>query len=90
MFCSRTCRVWGHAAVFAWSDLILDRSRKLVGLQSPAACATRADGDSDLTLRTATSSTHSPRTLDAVFTPVHGERIGMSKSGVGFLGSVCP
>ena len=34
------------AAVFAWSDLILDRSRKLVGLQSPAACATRAGGDS--------------------------------------------
>jgi len=25
----------------------LDRSRKLVGLQSPAACATRAGGDSD-------------------------------------------
>ena len=28
------------------SDLILDRSRKLVGLQSPASCATRAGGDS--------------------------------------------
>jgi len=39
--------VWGHAAVFAWSDLILDRSRKLVGLQSPAASAARAGGDSD-------------------------------------------
>ena len=26
--------------------LILDRSRKLVGLQSPATCATRAGGDS--------------------------------------------
>ena len=25
----------------------MDRSRKLVGLQSPAACATRAGGDSD-------------------------------------------
>jgi len=34
-------------AFFAWSDLILDRSRKLVGLQSPAACATRVDGYSD-------------------------------------------
>ena len=44
MFRSRIRRVWGHAAIFAWSDLILDRSRKLVGLQSPAACATR---DSD-------------------------------------------
>ena len=28
-------------------DLILDRSRMLVGLQSPAACATRAGGNSD-------------------------------------------
>ena len=32
---------------FAWSVLVLDRSRKLVGLQSPAICATRAGGDSD-------------------------------------------
>ena len=38
MFRSRIRRAWGHAAVFAWSDLVLDRSRKLVGLQSPAAC----------------------------------------------------
>jgi len=45
MFRSRMCRAWGHAAIFAWSDLILDRSRKLVGLQSPAVCATRAGGD---------------------------------------------
>ena len=44
-FRSRTRRVWGHAAIFAWSDLILDRSRKLVGLQSFAACAARAGGD---------------------------------------------
>ena len=42
MFRSRIRRAWGHAAIFAWSDLIFDRSRKLVGLQSPAACATRA------------------------------------------------
>ena len=47
MFRSKIRRVWGQAAIFAWSDLILDRSRKLVGLQSPAACATRAGGDSD-------------------------------------------
>jgi len=47
LFRSRIRRVWGHAATFAWSDLILDRSRKLAGLQSPAACATRAGGDSD-------------------------------------------
>ena len=33
--------MWDHAAVF------LDRSWKLVGLQLPAACATRARGDSD-------------------------------------------
>jgi len=46
MFRSRIRRAWGHAAVFAWSDLALDRSRKPVGLQSPAACATLAGGDS--------------------------------------------
>jgi len=46
MFRSRIRRVWGHAAIFAWSDLILERSSKLVGLQSPAACDTRAGGDS--------------------------------------------
>jgi len=46
MFRSRARRVWGHAEIFARSDLILDRSRKLVGLQLPAACATRAGGDS--------------------------------------------
>jgi len=46
MFRSMIRRTWGHAAVFAWSDLIFDRSRKLVGLQSPAACAARAGGDS--------------------------------------------
>jgi len=34
------------AAVFAWSDLILDRSRKLIGLKSPATFATRSGGDS--------------------------------------------
>ena len=32
MFCSRISRVWGHAVIFAWSDLILDRSRKPVAL----------------------------------------------------------
>ena len=47
MIRSRTRRVWGHAAVFAWSDLALDRSRKPTGRQLPAACATRAGGDSD-------------------------------------------
>jgi len=44
---SRIRRVWGHAAIFVWSDLILDWSLKLVGLQSSAACATRANGDFD-------------------------------------------
>ena len=53
-------RVWDHVDNFAWSDLILDRSRKLVGLQSPAACATRSGGDPILTSRTTASSTPSP------------------------------
>ena len=47
MFRSRVRFVWAHAAISAWSDLILDRSSKLVVLQSPAACATRAGGDFD-------------------------------------------
>jgi len=47
MFRLRTRRVWCHAAVFALSVLVLDCSRKLVGLQSPAACATRVGGDFD-------------------------------------------
>ena len=47
MIRSRTRRVRGYVATFDWSGLILDRSRKLVGLQSPATCATRAGGDSD-------------------------------------------
>jgi len=47
MFRSRIRHAWGHAAIFAWSDLILDRSRKLIGLKSPAACATRAGSDSN-------------------------------------------
>jgi len=46
VFRSRIRRACGHAAVFAWSDLILDCSRKLVSLQSPAACATRSGGNS--------------------------------------------
>ena len=29
MFRSRIRRVWGHAAIFAWSDLILDVARRL-------------------------------------------------------------
>ena len=33
----------GHAAVFAWGDPVLDRSCKIAGLQSPTACATRAN-----------------------------------------------
>jgi len=47
MFRSRIRCVWDHAAVFAWSGIILDRSHKLSDLQSPAACATRAGGDSN-------------------------------------------
>ena len=47
MLRSRIQSVWGHAAIFAWADLILDRSRTLVGLQSPAAAAAAA-ADPDL------------------------------------------
>jgi len=41
-----------------------------------------------LTSRTATSSTPSPRTADAVFTPVRGGQTRTLKSDVSFLGSV--
>jgi len=64
--------VWGHAAIFAWSDLILDHSHKLVSLQSPFACATRSGGNSDPNFKNFDLSTPSPRTPDAVFMPVRG------------------
>ena len=51
MFRSRTRHMRGHAAIIAWSYLTLNKSRKLAGLQSPAACATRAGGDCDPTSR---------------------------------------
>jgi len=35
-----------HATIFAWSGLILDHSRKHIGLQSLAVCATHSGGDS--------------------------------------------
>ena len=87
MFRSRTRRVWGHAAVFAWSDLILDRSRKLVCLQSPAACATRAGGDPDFE-NCGIFHAQSPDTGRGVHACVRGGRTGMSTSGASFLGSV--
>ena len=88
MFRSRIRRAWGHAAVFAWSDLALDRSRKPVGLQSPAACATRVGSDSDPNFENCASSTPSPQTPGTVLKPVRGERTGMLTSGVSFLGLV--
>ena len=47
MFGSRIFRVRSHAAVVAWSALILNCSRMLGGLNSPAACATLAGGNFD-------------------------------------------
>jgi len=82
-------RVWGHAAIFSWSDLILDRSRKLVGLQSPAACATRAGGDSDPNFENYDLfHDQSPDTGCGVFMPIRGGRTGTSTSGAGFSGEV--
>ena len=46
MFRSRIRHMYRHAVVFTWSDLTLDRSRKLVGLQSPVTCVARVDCDS--------------------------------------------
>ena len=72
VFRSRIRRVWGHAAVFAWSGLVLDRSSKLVGLLSPAACATRVGGDPGPDFEDCGFSTPNPRTRGAVYTPVRG------------------
>ena len=47
MFPSRIQSVRGHAATFAWADLILDRSWTLVGQQSAAATAAAAAVDPD-------------------------------------------
>ena len=89
MFRSRNQRVWGHAAIFAWSDLILDRSRKLVGLQSPAACATRVGGDSDPNFENYDLfHAQSPDTGCGVHVRVRGGRTGMPTSGISFLGGV--
>ena len=62
----------GDAAVFAWSYLKLDRSRKLVGLSRPPSASRLRMATPVLTWRTATSSTPSPRASGAVFTPVRG------------------
>jgi len=77
MFHLRTFRVWCHAAISTSSDLNVDRSRKLVGLQSPEACATRAGGDFchnfenyDL-FHAKSPDTGTP---DAAFAPVGGGR----------------
>ena len=70
MFRSRISRVWGHAAIFAWSDLILDCSRKLVGLQSPAACATLVVGHSGPNFENYDFFHAQSRTPGTVLTPV--------------------
>jgi len=88
MFRSRIRRVRGHAAAFAWSDLILDHSRKLVGLQSPAASPRVRVATPILTSSTTTSSTPSPQTPDAVSTLIRSGQTGMSTSGVSFFCSV--
>ena len=83
MFRSWVRRVWGHAPVFTWSDLILGCSRKLVSLQPPAACATRAGGYSDPNYEILRPlPTPIPLTPGAMFTPVRGGRTGTSVLGV--------
>jgi len=85
MFRSGIRRVWGHAAIFR-------PERPHLGPEPQArwpAVARRlrhhqAGGDSGptVTSRTTTSSTLSPWTPDAVFTPVRSGRTGTSTSGV--------
>ena len=88
MFRSRIRRVWGHAAVFpgATSSWIAAASLLACSHLPPAPRVWVATPI--LALRTMTSSTPSPRTPDAVFTPVRGGKTGISTSGVNFLCSV--
>jgi len=88
MFRSRIRRVWSHAAVFpgATSSWIAAASSLACSRPPPAPRVRLATPI--LTSRTTTSSTPSLWTPDAVFTPVRGERTGMSTSGVSFLGFV--
>jgi len=72
MFRSRIRRVWGHAAIFC-----LERPH--LGPQPHAAPCARV-ATPNLTSRTTPSSKKSPQAPDAVFTPVRGERTGMSTS----------
>ena len=90
MFRSRIRRVYRHAVVFTWSDLTLDRSRKLVGLQSPVTCVARVDCDSKPNLENYDLSSLNPRTLDMVLKPVCGERIGKSMPGISFSDEMDP
>jgi len=88
MFRSRIRRVWGHAAVFAWRDLVLDRSRKLVGLQSVTRRLRSAGGDSDPYFENYDLfHAQSPDTGCGVHA-ARGGRTGMSMSGVNFSDEV--
>jgi len=71
MFRSRIRRVGCHAAVFAWSDITLDRSRKpLLACSRPLPEPRARVATPVLTSRTATFSTPSPQTPGAAFTPI--------------------
>ena len=88
MLHSRARRVWGHAAIFAWRTSSWIAAASLLACSHPPPAPRVRLATLILTSRTVTSSTPSPRTPGAVFTPVRGERAGMSTSGVSFLGSV--
>ena len=78
------------AVIFARSDLVFDRSRELVGFQSPTACATRAGGYSGPNFENC-DLFHAQfpdvgRGVHArsAFTPVRRGRTGTSTSSVSF------
>jgi len=99
MFRSRIHRVRGHAAVIAWSDLVLDHSRKLTGLHARRLRGWRQRPDYTrkrrtrgpvlITSRTAASSTPSFQTPEwwANRTPMSG--VGFSDKARGCACWLC-
>jgi len=81
MFRSRIHRVWGHAAIFAYSSCTAAASS--LGCSRPPPAPRARVATPVQTSRTMTSSTPSPRVIpDAAFTPVRGGRTATLMSGV--------
>ena len=81
VFRSRTRRVWGHVAICAWATSSWIAAASSLACSHPPPSPHVRVATPILASRTTTYFTPSPRTPDAVFTPVRGGRTGMSTSG---------